>query len=135
MNISFIHSVVHDHFMELRSAALIGLESPYPKVVDAATILLRVHKFWPDDRIVIVKHDGKIVGFSVFNILRGDLHLLEIGSLTTTPGVGTALINEMINTARNEGAQRILLNPGSAVEFYRKMGFAVIGRNLMEMVV
>ena len=125
------HSVVHDNFSELEGAIFDGLQSPHPKVVDAATILLHALRSWPSDKIVIAKYNGFVVGFAVYNVIQDDLHLIEIGSLIMEPGVGTNLIREMINTCRKSGAHRILLNPGNATGFYTKMGFTVIGNNLM----
>ncbi len=134
-DIVLMYGIVHNHAAELHEAALIGLESPILKVVTAANLLLKTLVHWSNDRIVVAKHNGSVIGFSVYNVLQGDLHLLELGSLTTTPGVGTVLINEMARIARELGAQRILLNPGNSVGFYLKMGFMVIGRNLMGKVI
>ncbi len=125
------HTIVRDNLSELQGAAFDGLRSPYPKVVNAATILRRAIEAWPNDDIVIARVNGFVVGFSVYNVIQDNLHLLEIGSLTIEPGVGANLIQEMIKTGRKYGARRILLNPGNAMEFYTKMGFMVIGNNLM----
>ncbi len=125
------HAIVRDNLSELQGAVFDGLHSPHPKVVNAATILQRAIGAWPNDDIVIARVNGFVVGFSVYNIIQEDLHLLEIGSLTDAPGVGTNLIQEMIKTGRKLGARRILLNPGTAKGFYTKMGFTVIGNNLM----
>ncbi len=126
-----IHAIVRDNLSELQGAVFDGLHSPHPKVVNAATILRHAIESWPDDDIVIARVNGFVVGFSVYNVIQGDLHLLEIGSLTDAPGVGTNLMKEMISTGRKYGARTILLNPGTAKGFYTKMGFTVIGNNLM----
>ncbi len=128
---TLIHSIVRDNFSELEGAVFDGHQSPHPKVVSAATILLQALRSWPNDKIVIAKYNDFVVGFAVYNVIQDDLHLIEIGSLTMEPGVGTNLIREMISIGRKSGAHRILLNPGNATGFYTKMGFTVVGNNLM----
>jgi len=125
------HTIVHDNIPELLEAVSNGLQSPHPKVLSAATILRHAIESWPNDKMVIARYNNSMVGFSVYNVIQDDLHLLEIGSLTIESGVGTSLMNEMVNTCRRYGAHRILLNPGNSMGFYTKMGFMVIGNNLM----
>lgn len=85
-------------------------------------------------QLLLARNDaGDPIGFSLQRIIAGDgeLLLLAVAPEARRQGVGTALLEQFINIAREEGAGRIHLevrdgNP--AVGMYRRAGFKPVGR-------
>jgi [ribosomal protein S18]-alanine N-acetyltransferase len=83
--------------------------------------------------LAIQREDDSVVGFSLFRTVAGESELLLIGVLPGEQrrGVGTLLLDDFIDRARDEDVSRVHLevrdgNP--AIGMYRAAGFSPVGR-------
>ena len=83
--------------------------------------------------LAIQREDDSVVGFSLFRTVAGESELLLIGVLPGEQrrGVGTLLLDDFIDRARDEDVRRVHLevrdgNP--AIGMYRAAGFSPVGR-------
>jgi 8-oxo-dGTP pyrophosphatase MutT (NUDIX family)/GNAT superfamily N-acetyltransferase len=71
--------------------------------------------------------NGWIAGYILYNILDTDCEITVLESLREKQGIGRALINFVIQTAKKAGCKRIWLittnDNISAIRFYQKFGF------------
>lgn len=84
--------------------------------------------------IVLLKNDGELVGFTLFDENAADsfAHLLKIliDPKVRTSGFGRALLNEAIEILKRRGVKTFFLeveeHNDSAIRLYEKVGFKVI---------
>jgi ribosomal-protein-alanine N-acetyltransferase len=83
--------------------------------------------------LAMQRNDDSVVGFSLFRTVAGESELLLIGVLPSEQrrGVGTLLLDDFIDRARDEDVGRVHLevrdgNP--AIGMYRAAGFSPVGR-------
>ena len=73
--------------------------------------------------------EGKVIGYILYNIAGGDCEITVLESLRQKHGVGTALINEVLRTAREARCRRVWLittnDNTHAIRFYQRFGFAL----------
>lgn len=78
---------------------------------------------------LVCKLNGKLVGFIIFSLIKKETHLLNIAVLQEWQknGVGTLLMETMINQSKVMGAKKIFLEVRSknknALVFYKKFNF------------
>lgn len=81
----------------------------------------------------VLRRDGALAGFSVAMPTPDDVHLLVIAVSPDhrRTGLGTTLVNHVLQLAREHGVDRVLLEvrPSNtrALAFYKKLGFVQIG--------
>ena len=82
--------------------------------------------------------DEIIIGLITYRIVNSEMEILSLDSLREKNGIGTALINKVIEVAKNKDCTRIKLittnDNLSALRFYQKRGFemARLYRNAVE---
>jgi len=93
---------------------------------------------WSHQRSAAAEVDGRVVGVAVASPRGGrwggePLDIVHVGPVAVTPahrgGVGTALMNHVIDQARSDGADLLTLTtqrPYGAWRLYRRLGFAVV---------
>ena len=68
-----------------------------------------------------------LVGYALYEIAQGQCELLVLQSMVENTGVGTALINAVIDVARAAGCVRVWLITTNdnlhAIRFYQRFGF------------
>ncbi len=79
----------------------------------------------------ISKQEGKIAGLITYNIAKKDCEIVTLNSKIENEGLGTQLINKVINVARKNECKRVWLittnDNVNAIRFYQKRGFDWIG--------
>lgn len=82
---------------------------------------------------VVVEND-KIIGLLTYNLKNNECEIVTLNSLKPNSGLGTALIDSMINKAKEIGITRLWLmttnDNTDAMRFYQKRGFIVKGINV-----
>lgn len=121
-------TTVQDSIEELLDTEVFPYQSS--KVQRSLEILQSVVEKYSGYNAVLVRENGKIIGFAVYGmevdpLLNGViLATYELGSLTEVPGVGTLLIEELKEIAKEQGVGVLMLHPEEGAEgFYVKMGF------------
>jgi len=82
--------------------------------------------------------DNEVIGLITYRRCEEELEILSIDSLHEQQGIGTALLNEVIQKAREWGVKQIKLittnDNLSALRFYQKRGFDLVKlhRNAVE---
>lgn len=75
----------------------------------------------------IVFEQDRIIGLATYQIQSNQCELITLDSLVSSRGLGTALINQVIQSARDAGCQRLFLTTTNdnlnALRFYQKRGF------------
>jgi len=78
----------------------------------------------------IADNDGEPLGLITYNIVDCGLEIVTLDSLHEAIGVGTALINEVKETARSSGCTCVRVTTTNdnlyALGFYQKRGFCII---------
>lgn len=73
------------------------------------------------------KQEDQLLGVITFTIAVNTCEIVTINSLSQRKGVGTALLAELIKTARQRGCSKIILTTTNdnmpALEFFQKRGF------------
>ena len=87
--------------------------------------------FYPhQEQGFIERREGKIAGLLTYRIDGEQIHLLTLNSTVEREGVGTALILQAIETARERGARRLWLTTTNdnllAIGFYQRLGFRIV---------
>ena len=74
--------------------------------------------------------EGEPIGLCTYRIDKNECELISINSYREKRGVGTGLINSVINTARKAGCYRVWLITSNdnlhALKFYQKYGFRLV---------
>jgi [ribosomal protein S18]-alanine N-acetyltransferase len=82
------------------------------------------------------ENDQKLIAYACSQLVIDELSLLRIAVAPDCQlkGVGTYLLNQHINRAIKDGAEKIFLevrpSNHSAIAFYKKSGFQIIGKRL-----
>ena len=80
----------------------------------------------------------EIIGLITYRLLEKEMEILSLDSLHEHRGIGTALLDQVIGTAKEIGAERIKLITTNdnlpALRFYQKRGFDMVRiyRNALE---
>lgn len=78
----------------------------------------------------IAEIDGKKRGLLTYKMEDGEIEITSLDSLLEKRGIGTAIINKVIELARKKGITRIWLITTNdnieAIKFYQKRGFRII---------
>ena len=73
--------------------------------------------------------DGEVIGYAQYNIASDNCEIIVLESMRQNQGVGSALINEVIRTAREASCRRVWLvttnDNTHAIRFYQRFGFAL----------
>jgi N-acetylglutamate synthase-like GNAT family acetyltransferase len=86
----------------------------------------------------IAWEDGMLIGLVTIRQTSSECEILSMNSLRENIGVGTALINCVLEAARKEGAGKVILITTNdnihAIRFYQKRGFDMvrINRNALD---
>lgn len=79
----------------------------------------------------ICKHNGKIAGLITYHIAKMDCEIVTLNSEIKDKGLGTRLINKVINVAKKNQCKRVWLittnDNVNAIRFYQKRGFDWVG--------
>jgi GNAT superfamily N-acetyltransferase len=71
--------------------------------------------------------DGKIIGLVTYKIKGNECEIMSLDSLMEKQGIGTTLVNKVIETARENNCTKIKLittnDNINALRFYQKLGF------------
>ncbi len=92
----------------------------------------------PSLRGFIAMKSDKRIGLLCYRIDNQDFEIVTLDSLEEKIGVGSALIEKAVETARSESCRRIWLittnDNSSALRFYQKLGFHLVAvhRNALE---
>jgi ribosomal protein S18 acetylase RimI-like enzyme len=91
--------------------------------------------FYPHEERGFIEHrDGRIVGLLTFRVEGKEMELLSLNSTLPGQGIGSSLMLQAIEAARNQGCERIWLATTNdnlhAVGFYQRLGFRLVAVNL-----
>jgi ribosomal protein S18 acetylase RimI-like enzyme len=79
----------------------------------------------------ICKENNNIVGLITYRIENNECEIVSLNSTVENRGLGTSLINKMINHSRKNNYQRIWVmttnDNTKAIRFYQKRGFEWVG--------
>ena len=77
----------------------------------------------------VAVEDGKIIGYALYNIVNDECEITVLESLHEQRGIGRALINAVMETAKKSGCRRLWLittnDNTQALRFYQKFGFSL----------
>lgn len=75
-------------------------------------------------------HDGTLIGLATFHIERDECELVTLDSTKQRSGIGTDLLNAVVQEARRRGARRLWLITSNdnldAVRFYQRRGLRLV---------
>jgi len=73
--------------------------------------------------------DGELAGYALYNIANGECEMTVLESLRQKRGVGGALINAVIEAAKESNCRRVWLITSNdnthAIRFYQRFGFSL----------
>ena len=79
----------------------------------------------------ICKENDKIIGLVTYNIEDNDCEIVTLDSRINKKGLGTKLVNKVIDIARKNNCRRVWLittnDNSNAIRFYQKRGFEWVG--------
>ncbi len=79
----------------------------------------------------ICKEHGKIIGLVTYNIENNECEIVTLDSKINNIGLGTKLINKVIDKAKEKHCKRVWLittnDNTNAIRFYQKRGFEWVG--------
>lgn len=79
---------------------------------------------------LVVRDDRSIIGLITFRILNSECEIMSLDSLKENKGIGTMLINEVLNIAHQNKCVKIKLittnDNINAIRFYQKRGFDMV---------
>ncbi|MBN1407651.1 MAG: GNAT family N-acetyltransferase [Calditrichaceae bacterium] len=79
----------------------------------------------------ICKQNGKIAGLITYHIVKKDCEIVTLNSDIENEGLGTQLLNKVINVAKRNQCKRVWLvttnDNVNAIRFYQKRGFDWVG--------
>ena len=74
--------------------------------------------------------DNEIVGLITYRVVQNEMEILSLDSLNEKKGIGTSLLDKVVQNARDVGCSRVMLittnDNLSALQFYQKRGFDII---------
>lgn len=74
--------------------------------------------------------DGEVKGSITYNIENNECEIVSLGSLQENIGIGSELINRVVNETKNNGCKRVWLITTNdnihAIRFYQKRGFDMV---------
>ncbi len=74
--------------------------------------------------------DDEIIGLITYRIIRNEMEILSLDSLAENRGIGTALLDQAVREAREQGCSRIMLITTNdnlhALGFYQRRGFDMV---------
>ena len=74
--------------------------------------------------------DNRIVGLITYRIANNEMEIMSLDSLNEKKGIGTSLLDKVVQNARDVGCSRVMLittnDNLSALQFYQKRGFDII---------
>lgn len=74
--------------------------------------------------------DREVKGSITYNIENNECEIVSLGSLQENIGIGSELINRVVNEAKNNGCKRVWLITTNdnihAIRFYQKRGFDMV---------
>ena len=88
----------------------------------------------PITRSFVAVHDGAILGYAVFYLVKDEAHILNVAVRreSRNNGFGMYLMMNLIASSRNEGVKFFFLevreSNSAARHLYRKLGFVMVGR-------
>jgi ribosomal protein S18 acetylase RimI-like enzyme len=78
-----------------------------------------------------VLSNGDIQGLITYDIVNGECEVVSLDSLLENQGIGTSLIDKVIEISREKGCTRVWLittnDNTKAIRFYQRRGFDLIG--------
>jgi len=81
-------------------------------------------------RGVIAEENGEKVGLATIHIENNEMELVTIDSLKPGRGIGTIILNEVVNIAKKENVRRLWLittnDNMNALKFYQKNNFHLV---------
>lgn len=98
-------------------------------------VMSRGRAFYPHEEDgFIERRDGQIVGLLTYRTDADGMEILTLNALLEGKGIGSSLILDAINKARERKCDRIWLTTTNdnlrAVGFYQRMGFRLVAVNL-----
>ncbi len=73
---------------------------------------------------------NEIVGLITYRVVQNEMEILSLDSLNEKKGIGTSLLDKVVQNARDVGCSRVMLittnDNLSALQFYQKRGFDII---------
>lgn len=79
----------------------------------------------------VVLYNGKVQALITYNISGGECEIVSLDSLLENQGIGTCLIEKVIQTVTNNGCKRVWLittnDNTKAIRFFQRRGFDMIG--------
>jgi len=74
--------------------------------------------------------DGEVKGIITYNIENNECEIVSLDSLCENVGIGSALINQVVNEAKINGCRRVWLittnDNTHAIRYYQKRGFDMV---------
>ena len=88
-------------------------------------------QFYPhQEQGFLERREGKIVGLLTYRVDGEQIHLLTLNSTVEHEGIGSSLILQAIETARQRGCRRLWLTTTNdnlhAIGFYQRLGFRLV---------
>ena len=75
----------------------------------------------------VAMENGTVAGYALYKLSDGECELVVLESLSSAPGIGSALINTVLVVARDAKSRRLWLittnDNTHAIRFYQKRGF------------
>jgi len=127
----FIYGIARGWLGKLEKAATANQDSPNPEIAKAAHFLWdAIANFCDDEIIIYVNPSDEVEAYAFYtrqqdpNTRGNELYVNTLGSLVDKPGIGSIIINEVIQQARRIGFDEVTVHPDvDAVGFYKKLGF------------
>jgi N-acetylglutamate synthase-like GNAT family acetyltransferase len=110
-----------------------SLRRPARKLVKETVLKSYFRKTWNNrnrsQNYAVMNENGQFAGFAIVK-RNGDRLTIPLIGARQGKGIGSQLMQRIINNAENRGINRINLNSvPNALKFYRKFGFDVISAN------
>lgn len=94
------------------------------------SIVGNIMGYYYDSDVVVAERNGELVGIAayvtahIYDYNTDETNIQELASLTYEPGVGKAIVEEIIKIAKEQGASSITVNYGPGARgFYERLGF------------
>lgn len=82
---------------------------------------------------IVVYENNTIIGLITYVIINGECEILSLDSITENKGIGTDLVQKVIDIARNATCHKVKLittnDNINAIKFYQKRGFDMVKIN------
>ncbi len=98
-------------------------------------VMSRGRVFFPhEEEGFIERRDNEIVGLLTYHIADGEMEILTLNSTLEGAGIGSSLMLNAIEAARNEHCAKVSLTTTNdnlrAIGFYQRLGFRMVAINL-----